>query len=130
MGWTLGMMILFVWASNTRLYGVPSGLASSMPSDIMRIVLASGHGTVMDLGKRERKDASGVGSEDSVGGGEGIGIGFARPVFAADVDLHQLAPRAMQSLPVTLLFRGVVVDYRDGGGGGSWVPIAHAHVGR
>ncbi|CAN0355903.1 unnamed protein product [Ectocarpus sp. 6 AP-2014] len=50
MGWTLGMMILFVWASNTRLYGVPSGLASSMPSDIMRIVLASGHGTVMDLG--------------------------------------------------------------------------------
>eukprot|EP00903_Cladosiphon_okamuranus_P008783 g8414.t1 len=43
-------MFTFAWASNIPLYGVPSGLSSSMPSDIMRIVLASGHGTIMDLG--------------------------------------------------------------------------------
>ncbi len=47
------MLILFVWASNVPLYGVPSGLSSSMPSDIMRIVLASGHGTIMDLGESD-----------------------------------------------------------------------------
>ncbi|CAN0270796.1 unnamed protein product, partial [Scytosiphon promiscuus] len=49
-GWTVGMLVVFMWASNIPLYGIPSGLTSSMPSDIMRIVLASGHGTIMDLG--------------------------------------------------------------------------------
>lgn len=49
------MLVLFVWASNVPLYGIPSGLTSSMPSDIMRVVLASGHGTIMDLGERGRQ---------------------------------------------------------------------------
>ncbi|CAM9765451.1 unnamed protein product [Hapterophycus canaliculatus] len=50
-GWTIGMVVVFMWASNIPLYGIPSGLTTSMPSDIMRIVLASGHGTIMDLGE-------------------------------------------------------------------------------
>lgn len=58
-GWTLFVMFVFAWGSNVRLYGVPSGLTSSMPSDIMRIVLASGQGTIMDLGERGREGGEG-----------------------------------------------------------------------
>ena len=43
--------MLFVWGSQVKLYGVPTGLAASTPSDIMRVVMASSHGTIMDLGK-------------------------------------------------------------------------------
>lgn len=51
LGWTLGVLVIFLWASQIPLYGVPPGLTTSMPSDIMRVVLASGHGTIMDLGE-------------------------------------------------------------------------------
>ena len=61
------MLVVFMWASNVPLYGVPTGLSSSMPSDIMRIVLASGHGTIMDLGE----GCGGWGCER--GSGEGAG---------------------------------------------------------
>ncbi|CAN0062732.1 unnamed protein product [Laminaria digitata] len=50
-GWTVGMLCLFVWASQIKLYGIPTGLAASTPSDIMRVVMASSHGTIMDLGE-------------------------------------------------------------------------------
>lgn len=45
------MLCLFVWGSQIKLYGIPTGLAASAPSDIMRVVMASSHGTIMDLGK-------------------------------------------------------------------------------
>ena len=45
------MLVVFLSASHMPLYGVPSGLTSSAPSDIMRVVLAAGHGTIMDLGE-------------------------------------------------------------------------------
>ena len=51
MGWTVGMLFVFVWGSQIKLYGIPTGLTSSTPSDIMRVVMASSHGTIMDLGK-------------------------------------------------------------------------------
>lgn len=54
MGWTLAILVIFLSASQIPLYGVPTGLISSMPSDIMRVVLASGHGTIMDLGEQHR----------------------------------------------------------------------------
>lgn len=63
------MLVVFMWASNIPLYGVPSGLTSSMPSDIMRIVLASGHGTIMDLGEFHQRAEAGL--ERSGGGSAG-----------------------------------------------------------
>lgn len=51
MGWTLAVLVVFLSASQIPLYGVPMGLTTSMPSEIMRIVLASGQGTIMDLGR-------------------------------------------------------------------------------
>lgn len=47
------MLVVFLSASHIPLYGVPTGLTSSTPSDIMRVVLAAGQGTVMDLGERD-----------------------------------------------------------------------------
>lgn len=64
------MLVLFVWASNVPLYGVPSGLSSSMPSDIMRIVLASGHGTIMDLGEGWRRVGRGARGKRGTGHGD------------------------------------------------------------